>query len=850
MPVSTMQTAFSGGELSPALHARVDIQKYITGAKLLSNFYVLAGGGITNRPGTKYVCEVKDSTKATRLIEFAFNTEQTYVLEFGDQYMRVIKDGGQVLKDGVAITAISTAADAVFTAPSHGLVVGKAVFITSVVGMTEVNGEYFTVTEIVDTDNFKVGLDTTGYTAYSSGGTMSEVFELDTPYLEADLDRLKFTQSADVMTITHNGYAPRDLSRYDHDDWSLDTISFAPTISPPTGVGASYSGSDITGTTTYVVTAVGDVDDNYQESIASSEASANGTLAAADDQVTVTWSAVAGASTYNIYKKGNGLYGFVGSAKGTSFIDDNIAPDYLDSPPESRDPFDAPANYPAVVEYYQQRKAFANTDNKPQGVWMTQSANYENMSVSTPSKDDDAVTFSMAARQVNEIRHLIPLEDLIILTSGGEWLASGTENNVITPSSIRVDPQSYYGSSWINPIVSGKTILFVQDHQQIVRDFSYTLEYDSYSGNELTVLARHLFEDRTIVDWTYALSPHSLVWTVMSDGTLTCLTFQKEHEVWAWSRHSTPNGRFESVCSVSEGTEDAVYFVVRRLINGTWKRYIERLQTRVLDDIRDSYFVDCGLSLDLPLTIVSATKADPCVLEVTGHGLTTGDKIDVSIDGLFWKQNEETDAHTGMSELHNNRYSVTVIDADHISLQDQYTGTDIDSSAYSTYYDNGVIRKCETTVENLDHLNGETVTILADGNVLPTQVVSNGSITITNPASRIHIGIGYVSSFESLESNISTRQGSSQSKKRRVAEVTMRLEETRGLQVGPSATRLKEVQEMTASVLPGQPIPWFTGDKLYTMTGQWSDGGRIYARQVHPLPVTILGLMPSEEVAG
>ncbi len=193
---------------------------------------------------------------------------------------------------------------------------------------------------------------------------------------------------------------------------------------------------------------------------------------------------------------------------------------------------------------------------------MSQTGNYHNFNISEPLRDDDAVTFTIAASQVNEVRHLVPLSDMIILTSGGEWLLTANDG-VITPSSIQVKPQGYRGSSDAPPIVVGNTIIHIQSKGAIIRDLAFALESDSYTGNDLTVLASHLFAGKTVKEWAYSQAPHSIVWVVLSDGTLAALTYMREHEVWGWSRHDT-DGTFESVCTIAEGDEDATYFVVKR----------------------------------------------------------------------------------------------------------------------------------------------------------------------------------------------------------------------------------------------------------------------------------------------
>ena len=470
--VKVIQPNLAGGEVSDAIAARVDIDKYKTSLYKCENFFPQVHGGLTNRPGLQFIAEAK-GTGTTRLIPFEYNTTQTYVLEVGDHYIRVFKDAGQVLDTSVSLAVTgATSADPVVitTSTSHGLSNGESVYISGVVGMTQLNGRTFNITSLTSTtfslqNSAGADIDGSGYTAYTSGGTADKVFELATPYVAADIFELEYVQSADVMTITHPNYAPRDLTRTDHDAWTLSTITFAPSQAAPTGVSVTATGGSTT--FTYAVTAVNE--ETLEESLPATGSSSTSKDAAWDN--TVTWTAAAGAGTYNIYREENGIYGFVGRAEGTSFNDNNIDPDGSDTPPKARNPFNAAGDYPSTVGYHQQRRVFANTDNDTQKFFMSQTGNISNMSFSSPQKDDDAITVTIASRQVNEIRHFVSLSDLVILTSGGEWLVEGIDG-VITPSGIQVKPQSYYGSTILTPIVAGDIVIYMQPGQT-VRDLGF-----------------------------------------------------------------------------------------------------------------------------------------------------------------------------------------------------------------------------------------------------------------------------------------------------------------------------------------------------------------------------------------
>ena len=201
-----VQRSFTSGEISPALQSRADIIKYATGLNLCQNFFVRAQGGVYSRPGFSFRGELGDSTKVGRLIPFSFNTEQTYILVFEDLNMRIMKDGGYVLKPAATITGVTQANPAVVTtSAAHTFANGENATITGVIGMTELNGNAYVIGNVTSTTFELTGIDSTAYTAYSSGGSAQSdgIYEVTTSYTESQLYRLGYTQSADVMTVAH-----------------------------------------------------------------------------------------------------------------------------------------------------------------------------------------------------------------------------------------------------------------------------------------------------------------------------------------------------------------------------------------------------------------------------------------------------------------------------------------------------------------------------------------------------------------------------------------------------------------------------------------------------------------------
>ena len=604
----TIQRSFTSGEISPSLQSRADTVKYATGLNLCENFFVRAQGGVYTRPGLRFIGELDDPSKVGRLIPFSFNTIQTYMLVFEHLKVRVIKNGGFVLAGGgpaifelvtpytesqlsrlgytqsadvmtivhpdhddrdlsrladdnwtltvndysssvaaptfptastAAINNITNANPAVMeTVSPHGFTDGQTVSVSGVLGMVEVNGRIFTINVLTTTLFELIGEDSTTYGTYTSGGTV--------------------TRQNSIQTVG-SGFGTYDKF---------------------------YA---------YVVTAV---DTNGIESLASTEVNMTSLSLSQTGGIRVAWNAVSGASYYRVYKdpsNNTGVYGWIGDSNSTSFDDYNIAPITSDAPPKDRQPFTGAGNKPSAVDYYQQRKVFANTGNEPQAVYTTQTANFKSLRTSDPARDDDAVTFSIVAKQVNEIRHIVSLDSLILLTSGGEWIVSEGQDRVLTPSTAGARIQSYNGSSWVKPVIINSTALYLQEKGARVRDLGYEFTSDKYTGNDLSLMSEHLFENYTITEMTYADEPYGILWCVRSDGVMLGLTYQREHQVWGWHKHTT-DGTFESVATISEDGRDALYTIVKRTINGQTKRFVERMEKRENKVAADAFFVDSGLT--------------------------------------------------------------------------------------------------------------------------------------------------------------------------------------------------------------------------------------------------------------
>ena len=512
--VHPFQTNFTAGELSPKLAGHINFDKYTNGLEILENMTVFPQGGATRRSGTRFVCEVKDSSAVTRLIPFEFSVTQSYVLEFGETYIRFLKDNGQIVAADKTITAITKANPAVVTATSHGYTNGDHVWINTVAGMTEVNGRRYTVANKT-TNTFELsGVDSTNYTTYGSGGDAQKVIEISTPYTAAQVFDLKFTQSADIMYIVHPDHEPMKLSRTSHTAWTLADVDF----------GATGPYLDANTTTTTLTPA----------------------SAGTGTGVNITASAVtginndAGWATTDVGRliKFNAGEAVITARTNTTVVVCTITKAFTNTDATVGFQLGSWANsqgWPQTVSFFEQRLVFGGSTNYPQTIWASESGNYESFDVGDASAAD-AFIYTIAANKVNLIRWLAPIRDLMIGTAGGEFRVDRPVGEPLKPTNVNIKQETTYGGYTSQPMQIGPSVLFVQRQQRRVRELGYSFQNDAYVAPDLTLLAEHITEGG-IVDVDWAQEPNEIYWAVRDDGTLLGMTYQREQDVIAWHRH-------------------------------------------------------------------------------------------------------------------------------------------------------------------------------------------------------------------------------------------------------------------------------------------------------------------------
>lgn len=889
MAIRQYQRAFNGGEVSPSMFARIDDGKYQTGMALCKNFLIEPQGPIVMRPGFKYVNHTKHAGKKARLIPFNFSISQTMVLELGERYVRFHTQGQTVL------------------------------------------------------------------------GNNGQPYEIETPYIEADLFDIHYVQSADVMTLVHPNYPPKELRRYGATDWRLVDIKFGSSLPAPTGLSASQTiNKNVTNPTdykrTYAVTAL--LADGTEESVRSSSVTIDCNPYGDGSYNTIKWNAVTGAGLYRVYRDQGGIWAYVGQTDTTKIIDENITPDASITPPHYDDAFFSskgitsvtvnnggsgyvydrlgidttnvalksggdhirddnwtitsvnryaeiwcrvydetgtgagavvtpvvkqtkgrdsvsfgdgnskwydvckteitgftvtspgsgyssprielsysyvhwectasdcwtdtasskavfsigvepsslridvsdttgwgaelvPAvkdgriesvvvrsggqnytspkltvvstvgsgaslsavvgrlpDYPGAVSYFEQRRWFGGTQNRPNNLWATRPGTEADMSYSLPTQSDDRIAVRVAAREANRILHIVPLAQLMLMTGAAEWRVSPLNSDAITPDSMSVRPQSYVGASNVQPLVIGSSMIYGAGRGGHLRELGYNYEAGGYISGDVCLRAPHLFDNLTIVDLAYSKAPTPMVWAVSSSGKMIAMTYVPEQQVGGFSTVET-NGSIESVCVVAEGEEDICYVEVLRTIGGEPVRFVERMSERQYSELKECVYVDCA-----------GTYRGEAKKEITG---------------LTW-------------------------------------------------------------------LEGETVSILADGAVEPPQAVKDGKITLTYPAKVVHVGLPFMADMKTLPAAMALQDGSYGSgHKKNVREVFFRVVNSSGTQAGPSFDKLSEYPSRSTEFAGNVPEP-ITDEIGFQIQPQWSQSGQVCVRQKYPLPLRIVSM--------
>lgn len=745
-----IQPSFAAGEVSPRLFGRVDLAKYAIGLETCENFIVMPHGGARKRGGTRFIAEVKDSAELPRLVPFVFSTEQAYMLEFGDGYLRFYMDLGQIL----------------------------------------------------------------------SGGSP---YEIVSPYTLAEAGALRFAQSADTLFIFHPTRSPRQLTRTGHTSWTFTTAVFvggpfrpintletlkieASSVSgsvtltvtggsvfqsghvgalfrlydasksiphPPLFSGAKLAVGGIyeSGGHVYRIAAIGGAIDQWD-----TEATPSHTKG------TVRLFEGSSASIYVDFEyihSGFGIVRISAVASGTSATATVQTPGELPGSVATGDgteywqegAWSGYRGFPSMGTFFEQRLWAAATPADPQTLWASRTNEYLNLA--DGARDADALGYAIASAQVDAISWLAAGKVLAIGTDSAEYVMSASDQSqAVTPTNIRVASGTRYGSAGVEPVQVSNVVLFAQRHGKRVnpsrrlRELVYSFEVDNYVAADLTIVSEHITRGG-LTELAYQPAPDSVAWGVRSDGQLVGLTYEREQQVVAWHRHviggvsdadGTP-AKVERVAIIPGADGDELWMVVQRRIGGVTKRFVEVLSYGLEDDEEQS----------------AATFADSFLT---------------------------------------------------------YDGAPA------------------TMLSGLDHLEGETVSILGDGAVYPEQVVTDGAVAVSPAVSKACVGLPYAATLKPLRLEAGAAGGTAQGRKKRISQARVRVHRSLGGKYGPTLDALDLIPTRSAADPMGTAPPLFSGDLEIDLDGGWDEDGQYVLRHDQPLPFTVLALMPEVRTTG
>ena len=828
---------FTGGEVTPNISARYDLQKNGSFLQCCENFIPNLHGDIERRPGTRFVADVG---AASVLLPFQFNTEpeNNYVLIFQSGAIKVATADGLV--GGVSMANPYALSDV------YALSVAQ---VGDVVYLAHKNYALRKLTRSGTAPNYEWNIaEVVLNQSLAAPGTPSVTFVRDNPDDDATLNyTLNYVVTAvdgdGVESIASaagstTGKYPTDWVVGNHVDitWhavegakeynvyreSAGYYGFIGVVDGSTAVGGTLAGLKMGAlTTNNILRYIGsitrtiveghghvpDSDTTTDLSVSAGENNAfllNGKLFVWVTKTTnkIVWTFVSDeeggyfdsstttttetfwamadcpsgnpVGTYAAYKTGslgsNVAYptGEVDAftispvfSIGTTlqFTDQNFEPDTATTPKEDWNPFEN-GNNPSTVAFHQQRMVLGGTRDNPASFYMSRTGDYENFRKSRPLQDDDPVEYMLASGSIDEIKWISSFGDLLIGTSGAEYTAT-SNGAAITSSDIQISVESYWGSSGLQPLIIGNSVLHCQRAGSHVRDLAYSWENDGYTGNDLSLLAPQLVESHAIRQWCFQQSPGSNVWCVRDDGTLLCLTYMKEQNVFGWSRHVT-QGKVLSVATISGEQEDVVMLVVEREIGGAKKYFLERLAGRFKDNdaVESAFFVDCGVTKTF----------EEAVTEVTG----------------------------------------------------------------------------------LSHLEGCAVSVLADGAPEMSHTVQDGKIILLYPAKTVTVGLGYTSVLCPMPAEADMQTGSSLGKRRAYGKCVLRLYRSVGGSYADSRNgdlfRPEAWQERTFYDLPflpdeyGQACRPFSGDMEITLPSGQDNDTTIWLKQDRPMPFRLVAI--------
>ena len=630
-PIYISQLAFTTGEVSPDVSSRFDLEQYKSALLEAENVVIRPYGAVAKRQGSQYVGQVKYSDKPTRLFEFTTNTNNSFMLEFGDKYIRVWNYG---IYTGIEVTTPFTS-DILFDLNCNQS--GDVMFICSGKYPIQTLSRYsdtdwrmstYKLTEQpydeINTDN--------GPTLTVNGDTITSTKDLFTQDMVGSVIQIAYYVEA-VHTKSAGEVVEKKVKRYMQAqtiEKTYNNINY--------NVGAFSTDTELSWKFTTHGTWEGTVKLQISNNDGQTWKDYRTYTSKNDYNVTDTGKIEAGARLKYVSDIKSGSvncdlsimpftqYGIVEikSVTDAKNAKVNVLNGIKEGEPSYQwklGSWNRGRGYPKLCTFYQDRFVVAATDSKPNFIWFSRTGDYPNFGVEKVEgtiTDDSAITLPVINRKMCEIRHLVPANDLIILTSGNEWIVRG--DKTITPTNCNLKTQTQRGALSCEPQFIGNRCVFVQERGGTVRDMGYSYESDNYTGQDLTLFVKTLVKGHLAVTSAYAQDPDSIIYYVRDDGQLNCLTYIPEQKVYGWS-HFVTNGKYRYVESVAEGEQDTIYFVVDRVINNKSVKCIERSIPLYTEDNSD-VFLDCYVK------VANSIKTD----YINAPHLV-GQMVDIVIDG-------------------------------------------------------------------------------------------------------------------------------------------------------------------------------------------------------------------------
>lgn len=826
--------SFAGGEITPELAGRLDLTKYQTGLALCRNFTVLPHGPITRRPGFEFITEAWDSTTVVRLIPFTFSASQTAVLEFGNLYIRFIIDGGLVLEDTKPIASI--AGSTVNTTGAHGYTTGDEVFI----------GNRFHVVTVVDADTFTTA-DKWGAATVASGATAARIYTIASPYGQAHLFDLHFTQSSDVITIVHPGYITRELRRLEAANWELTTVTFAPPSGAPTGVSVTptIATSGNLSPQRYVVTAV--QPDGTTESLPSAPASASNNLAVSGNYNTVQWNPVDGVSRYNVYKQRGGIYGYIGQVQPTAGVTKTIASIFrLNEVHPFIATYKVTVDTTAAHGFSTGQIVFIQDTGVPSfdGAWAITVVSATRFTYTSRKRD----VFVTSSTGTVSIPTLFLTDDNILADT-----AQSPPDDVIT---LNKEPGDYPAAATYYE--QRRWFAGTNSKPQVV--------WGTRTGTEANLTSSIPARDADGLELRVASMQNNQILHLVPLTDLIALTAGGEFRIFA---DGAPAITPTSITIKPQGYSGANN--VQPVVTSGSILYVQAQGSHVREFAYGGESANYGYkSIDISIMaphrfsghtitqLAYARAPEPTAWAVRSDGVLMGLTYVPEQQVYAWHAHDTQGAIESVCVVAEGNEDVLyvvarrTVNARTVRYIERLRSRLFVAPEDAFFVDSGLTYDGAptTTISGLYHLEGCAVDILADAAVETRQVVTNGTVTLGTAASVVHVGLPITSDARTLPLALEGAQAAGQGTAKNVNRVHLRVSQSSIVKAGPDFTRLREYPARAISDPYGSPPALRDGELSLSIDPNWSQDGAVCVRQDLPLPLTLLSMTLELQTGG